>query len=71
MAMRDIISALPLSEVVCKALGLDPGEVHRVIVDINAEFPVAVYVEMFGTDKLLEVDWAAGLEGAEIRTVDK
>lgn len=59
---------MELTQAICEALGLDPWLVRRVIIDINADDPgpLPVYVEMYGTDKLLEVDWAAGLKGAEI-----
>lgn len=59
-----------LEEQVCKALGLDPWLVPRIILDISADTYIKVYVEMIGTDTLLQVDWAAGLQGAEVVKVE-
>lgn len=69
----DFARGMDLGEKLCEALGLDANMVSRIILDvnINAGHLVMVYVEMYGGEKLLEVDWAAGLEGAEIRGVDK
>jgi len=57
---------------VCEALGLDPDVTRRVIIDINsgAGGLVMVYVERYGTDGLFNVDWAAGLAGAEIARME-
>lgn len=53
---------------VCEALGLDPGRVGRIIIDLDCNNcgPIPIYVEMIGDDRLLSVDWGKGLEGAKI-----
>lgn len=73
VSASELVQGMNLGEKLCGALGLDANEVSRIILDvnINAAQLVMVYVEMYGTNKLLEIEWAAGLEGAEIRVVDK
>lgn len=62
-----------LGEIVCKAMDIDPDQVARIIIDINAtkNDPVFVYVEMVASLKMLELDWETCLKGAEIKVVDK
>jgi len=64
---------LDLGMILCEALELDPNLVRRIIVDVkySAGELVCVYVEMYGSDKLLEIDWAEGLKGAQIKEVGK
>ena len=58
-----------LGTLVCEALGINTDLTRRVILDINADAGhlVSVYIEMYGTKELLEIDWAEGLEGAVIK----
>jgi len=60
-------------KMVCEALGLDVDVTRRIIIDINsgAHGLVMVYVERYGTDGLFNVDWAAGLTGAEITKIEE
>jgi hypothetical protein len=48
-------------------------EVERIIIDIDSRdaVPIHAYVQMIVTDRILNVDWAAGLKGAEITILNK
>lgn len=52
-----------------KALGID-GKCRRFIIDVKAEGPVKVYVEMYADDRIYKIDWAKGLAGAEVVTAE-
>lgn len=52
---------------VCKAIGINPDDVSRVIIDLKTGFVAVVYVEMFGSERLLDVQWDL-LHGAKIVT---
>jgi len=41
----------------CEALGIDPikTKVKRIVLDVQANEPVRVYVELFGTNGLLDI----------------
>jgi len=64
--MSRIIHASELAGRINQALGLE--HTRRIVIDIQLDL-VVVYVEMYGTTKLLDIDWTA-LSGAEIRIVD-
>jgi hypothetical protein len=59
-----------LGELVCQALGLEPGLINRIIIDIKACEILKIYVEMVGTEKLLDLDWEAALKDAEVVKVE-
>lgn len=65
-----IIDSRELSLQICKALGLDPGKTRRIVIDLSTNEPVTVYAEMYGDQKMLEIDWTA-IYGAEVRFSDK
>ena len=69
--VRQPILSEDLAEGICKALGIDPREVWRVIIDCKRDRLAMVYVEVMGSDQLLDLDWARGLSGADIRILDK
>lgn len=60
-----------LAREVCKALDIDPCLTRRIILDFPYEGPVLAYVEMYASNKILKVDWAAGLSCAEIKVLDE
>jgi hypothetical protein len=55
--MANIITGDKYGEQLCEALGIDTskGKVARIVIDVRPDEPVRVYVELFGTDKLLDV----------------
>lgn len=67
--MAIAISGNELNIKVCKALGLDPNLVSRVVLDLDAcnPGPIPVYVEMYSNEKLLDIQWS--FEGIEINYV--
>jgi hypothetical protein len=56
---------------ICQALGLDPTQIRRVIVDVHADGPVVVFVEMYAPDPdvMWQINWTAALSAAEIVAV--
>jgi hypothetical protein len=40
---------------VCKALGIDDELVYRLVIDCQVGDPIRVYVQMYGSDRMLEV----------------
>ena len=65
---ESIIGVQDFQMKVCEALGLDPGRVARIIIDLKADNygPVPVYVEMICDKRILSLDWGKGLAEAEI-----
>jgi L-alanine-DL-glutamate epimerase-like enolase superfamily enzyme len=66
--VASIITGESLAVQVCEALGLDPGTVVRLIIDLDCRDPgpIPVYVQMCGTKEMLEIDWEAALKGAKV-----
>ena len=67
--MAHPIIADNLAEKVCAAIGVDVEMARRVVIDIQVGAPVMVYVEMFGSNKLLDVKWDLD-NGVEITTLE-
>jgi len=53
-----------------ESAGITIDQTHRVVIDINVNDVVRVYVEGVGSDKMLAVK-PPSLEGAQISIVDK
>lgn len=64
--LRQLTHSEKLSVEILEALGLEGKHVKRLIIDIQANALVIVYIEMFGDDAMLDLDWSKGLEGAKI-----
>ena len=60
-----------LGMAIVNALGMDHREVRRVIIDCDAGALSMVYVEAYASEKMLDLDWSKGLEGAEITILEK
>lgn len=45
---------------ICKAMGVDPNKVSRVVVDAKEGEPLRVYMEMFGGHELVTVNLPTG-----------
>jgi len=71
MMAKELSSPDDLGMAIQKALGLDDLAVRRIIVDCEATRWPMVYVELFGSTEMLQVDWAKGLVGAAIEVLDK
>lgn len=56
MAIADIETIQEWQRQLCKALDLDVNSTRRIVIDIQANQPIRVYVEQFGTNKLLSVE---------------
>jgi len=67
--MAHIIRSDEVTVEVCKALGLDPGKVRRVVLDLNINEPLTAYVEMYGDERFLDIQWT--LDGAMIVTQEE
>jgi hypothetical protein len=61
-----------VGRLVCEAIGIAPGRVARIILDIDAvnDGPALVYVEMLASPKMLELDWTK-LKGTTVNVLDK
>jgi hypothetical protein len=66
-----IIAGKDLGVKVCEALDLPVDQVRRVIIDIPASGAVLVYVELFASESILDLDWNKGLQGAQVTILDK
>lgn len=68
--MSHIIRSDEVTVEVCKALGLDPNRVRRIVLDLDARniAPLTAYVEMYGDERLLNLKWE--LEGVRIEYPD-
>ncbi len=55
--MASIVNGNTYGEEICKALGIDmsKGKVCRVVIDVRVDEAVRIYLEMFGTDELVNV----------------
>lgn len=51
-------------------LGIIPDCAQRVIIDINVMKPVKIYVQMFGTTRVLQLDWIDLLKNVEVIKTD-
>ena len=56
---------------IAETLGIDGRTLYRLIVDCRAGCFPTVYIEMYGSDQMLDLDWAKGLKGAEVKILDK
>jgi hypothetical protein len=63
------ISGTKIGAALCEGVGLNPNEVHRIILDIACDDVVLVYVEMYGTTKLLQVNWTDALKGSDYNLI--
>ena len=50
-----LIKGFPLIERVSDVLGLDSNMVSRVVIDAKYDDPVMVYVEVFGSEEMIEL----------------
>jgi hypothetical protein len=64
-----IISGAEISKQLCGALGLDPNLVRRIVLDFGANDPVTAYVEMYGDERMLDIQWT--FDGSKIELVEK
>ena len=55
-----------LGERLCEVLELDPMTVHRITIDLRADGPIAVTVEMFSTSSMLGIDWGSTFVKAKV-----
>ena len=70
--VQALMGADALGLAILEAIGLpEKFPARRVIVDCEVGSLVTVYIESFASDKLLDLDWAKGLRGAEIKVLDK
>ena len=60
-----------LGMAILEAIDLKGFPARRIIVDCETGNAAMVYIEAFVSDKMLKLDWAEGLRGAEVKIVDK
>ena len=54
MARVDIVTGQPLIEAVGAAFDIDSGLINRVVLDAEPREPLAIYIEMAGTEKMIK-----------------
>ena len=55
---------------IAEQLNIDPGETNRIVIDAMAGKFIVIYVEKFGTKKMLDIK-IPPLAEVEIRVLDK
>lgn len=58
----------PFGEKICKALGIDPMLVRRIVIDAEVGEPLRVYAEMYGGKALLDLEFPA--DGVTIKVLN-
>ncbi len=53
-----------------KLAGIDSELVKRVVIEISAREPVMIFVELYGSEKMLSVEPPEELRGAVVRVLD-
>lgn len=70
MAIQNwIIRGQDLLIAICKTLNIDESHVSRIIVDVAFDEAVKVYVEQYGDQKLLQVDWTNLLKNVDAEVI--
>jgi hypothetical protein len=62
-----VIHARKLGKILIDA-GIIPHHTTRAIIDISVDGPVTLYIEQFGTARLLSIDWVNALKGELVIT---
>lgn len=65
--MTSVISSKQLFDKVIEAIGEDRRFIRRVVIDLQLDSPVFIYIEKYGTDEFLDIDWTKN--GIEIKKV--
>ena len=65
-----LIKSDAMFDQIAEALGIEALDIQRVIIDLQVAHVAQVYVEIFGTDKMLDIDWTI-LQRAKITMLDK
>jgi len=66
---RNIFRSDEVAVGICKALGISPDRVRRVVLDCDISEPLKAYVEMYGDERFLNIQWT--LDGAKVEFADK
>ena len=64
------VAGWDVAEVICKALGIDCRTVSRMVIDLDCEGgPGKIYIQSFTTDALIEYDFKAFCNEADVKIV--
>ena len=72
MAERKVfVTGASVGEAICKAAGIDPSTVCRVVLDLDcgSAGPGKIYIQSMTTENLLKYDWKAFCDGADVEIV--
>lgn len=52
---------------IAKAIGADGAKIRSMVIEAKVGQPVIVYIEAFGDEKLLKIDWPTALNQAVVK----
>lgn len=57
----------------CEALGIDASGVSRIVIDVDvySPAPARIYVQMWASDKVLNIDWQQFVQGTSVQVIGK
>jgi len=61
-----IVRSEAVAKPICEALDLPFNQITRIIIDLAAHSAPVIYVEMFGSSAMLEIDWENALKGVRV-----
>lgn len=64
-----MVRAEGVAKLICEAMGISTDRTARIILDLKVNSAAAVYVQMYGSHNLLDIDWEAALKGANVIVV--
>lgn len=66
-----VVRSDKLGMAICNALGIDHLGARRIIIDCQAGCLAMAYIETYASEKMLDLNWSKGLEGAKIEILEK
>lgn len=69
MNEHPVVTAESIGIKLCKALGLEPDRVQRIVIDIQSGDigPATIYIQMVGDARLLNISWESFVAESAIK----
>lgn len=61
-----IASGDMLAKVLCAEWGLPAEKVRRIVIDVKPWEPLMIYVELYGGQEVITLDWSAALKDTKV-----